>query len=66
MRNPFDDLGKPKLENPRGELVEGAFSCQERGCYSTVTEARYLAEVKVLTWICKEEHINKIEGFTLV
>lgn len=65
MRNPFDELGKPRLENPRGEEVEGAFSCQERGCYNVAHEARYLREVKTLTWICKDEHISKIEGFVI-
>lgn len=65
MRNPFEDLGKPRLENPEGEEVGGAFSCQERGCYSTVNTARYLEEVQVLTWKCEQDHINKIEGFQI-
>lgn len=65
MRNPFDDLGKARLDNPRGEEVEGAFSCQEYGCYSTVYEARYLEPVKILTWVCAEGHINKIEDFRI-
>ena len=65
MKNPFEDLGKPRLENPQGEEVGGAFSCQEIGCYSTVTTARYLEEVEVLTWQCADGHINKIEGFKI-
>lgn len=65
MRNPFEDLGKPRIENPQGEEVEGAFSCMEDGCYSTVGTARYLEEVKVLTWLCANDHINKIEGFKI-
>lgn len=61
MVNPFKELGKPKLDNPRGEEVGGAFSCQE--CYEVVHEARYLEEIKVLTWICPDGHISKIEDF---
>lgn len=65
MRNPFEEMGRPRLKEPEGEEVTGAFSCQERGCYSTVTTARYLEEVKVLTWKCSEGHISKIEGFVI-
>ena len=65
MTNPFAQLGKPKLDNPRGEEVGGAFSCQERGCWNVATEARYLREIEVLTWICEDEHISKIEGFKI-
>ena len=61
--NPFEELGRPKLENPQGEEVTGAFSCQE--CDDVVTTARYLDEVSVLTWICTEGHISSIEGFNL-
>ena len=65
MRNPYEELFKPELENPQGEDVEGAFSCQERDCFSTVGQAKYLEELRILTWICKENHLNKIEGFNL-
>lgn len=65
MRNPFEDLGKPRLENPQGEEVTGAFSCQERGCYEVARSARYLEEVKLLTWKCSDGHISKIEGFVI-
>lgn len=64
MRNPFLALGKPKLENPAGEEVEGAFSCQEDGCWNVAQEARYLEEIEVLTWKCKDGHISKLKGFT--
>lgn len=63
MSNPFKSLGRPKLENPQGEEVSGAFQCQE--CYETVTTARYLEEVSVLTWKCSADHISKIEGFNI-
>lgn len=65
MRNPFNDLGKPRLEQPQGEEVSGCFSCQERGCYNVVTTARYLEEVKVLTWKCKDGHISEIRDFII-
>lgn len=65
MRNPFEDLGKPKLENPQGEEVGGAFTCQVRDCWSTVSRARYLEEIKVLTWKCEEGHINQVEDFRI-
>lgn len=65
MHNPFEDLGRPRVENPRGEEVEGTFGCQEFGCYENVTVARYLPEVSVLTWECPAGHINKIEGFDI-
>lgn len=65
MINPFDALGLPKSDSPQGEEVEGAFSCQEEGCWNVSKEARYLTEQKVLTWICVDEHISKIEGFIL-
>lgn len=63
MRSPFLELRREPLDNPRGEEVSGAFSCQERGCNSTVSAARYLQEVEILTWECANGHINKIEGF---
>lgn len=65
MKNPFEDLGAPRLENPRGEPCSGVFACQERGCFEATTKARYLREVKVLTWVCPVGHINKIEGFNI-
>ncbi len=65
MRNPFEEIMQPRLDNPRGEEVEGSFSCQEAGCYGCAHEARYLHEVKILTWECPDGHINKIEGFKL-
>lgn len=63
MRSPFLELRREPLDNPQGEEVSGAFSCQDRGCTSTVSTARYLQEVKILTWECANGHINKIEGF---
>lgn len=66
MRNPFEDLSVPRLENPEGEEVEGQFSCQERGCYEVAREARYLEELKILTWACKYGHVSKIEGYEFV
>jgi hypothetical protein len=65
MKNPFEDLGKKRLSDPEGEECEGAFSCQEKGCYDTVGEARYLREIKVLTWECNNGHINKIKDFVI-
>ena len=63
MRSPFDDLGKPRVENPEGEEVGGTFFCQERGCYEVVRIARYIGEAQVLTWKCKNDHISKMEDF---
>lgn len=65
MHNPFEDLGKPRLENPQGEEVEGQFSCQEHGCRNFNKVARFIAEAKVLTWQCEDGHISKIEGFDI-
>ena len=65
MRNPFAELGKPTVENPRGELIEGQFTCMEEGCWKVVKEARYITEVKLLTWVCPNEHVSKIEGMNL-
>lgn len=65
FRNPFEILNRPRLENPQGEEVEGAFTCQERGCWDTVHTARYLEEVKLLTWKCSNGHYSKIEGFEI-
>lgn len=65
MINPFSSLGLPDKNNPRGELVEGQFSCQERECFNIVKEARYLEEARMLTWICAEGHVSKIEGFII-
>lgn len=63
MRFTYGELLAPVLANPQGELVEGAFTCQERDCWLVVHEARYLEEVNVLTWICPEKHISKVEDF---
>lgn len=62
LRNPYEDLFDKVDE---GDEVGGAFTCQERDCWSTVTTARYLSRVKILTWICENDHISKIEGFEL-
>lgn len=63
MRNPFDDLGKPRVEQPQGEEIEGTLFCQERGCHEVCTTGRYIKEASVLTWQCREGHISKMEGF---
>ena len=65
MINPFESIGLPDKENPKGELVEGQFTCQEEDCCKVCKEARYLTEAQVLTWICVDGHISKIEGFKL-
>lgn len=62
MRNPFEELAKPK-EEEFYEEVEGSFACQEPGCFSTVTEAKLFEGKQLLSWICSNDHINKIEGF---
>jgi hypothetical protein len=63
MINPFLELKGKKVKQPSGEIVEGTFWCQEHGCYSVVTEAKYLDELGILSWECRKGHINKIEGF---
>ena len=65
MRNPYEDLFAPVLDNPKGEEVTGAFTCQEQDCWNTVKTARYLEELKVLTWKCSNGHINEIREFNL-
>lgn len=65
MINPFSSLGMPDKTNPQGEEVEGQFSCQETDCWRISKEARYLNESKILTWICEEGHISKIEDFII-
>lgn len=52
MRSPFDDLGKTRLNEPEGEIVTGAFTCSKKDCWAVATEARYLGEVKTVSWIC--------------
>lgn len=65
MGNPFMRLGEPRLENPKGEEVTGAFSCQEDDCYEVASTARYLEEVSMLTWKCKDGHMSRLEDFNL-
>ena len=65
MRNPFDTLGKPKIDNPQGEEVGGMFSCQEVDCYEASTTARYIEEASLLTWMPKCGHVNKIKDFVI-
>lgn len=65
MRNPYKELFKPVLENPDGEPVTGAFTCQEDDCWSTVKDAKYIEEIKVLTWKCSKGHISKLEDYIL-
>jgi hypothetical protein len=59
VRSPFDDLGKKREPKTEGELVEGAFSCQEGDCHYVVTEARYLTANKLITWQCPDGHLSK-------
>jgi hypothetical protein len=60
MRSPFDELGMPKLQERTGEEITGAFSCQEDGCWDVQTTARYISEIKTVTWQCKFGHISKV------
>lgn len=63
FRNPFTELGRKRLQKPKGEEVEGTFVCQT--CYAQSHEARYLEEISVLTWVCPNEHTNKVEDFSI-
>ena len=63
FRDPFDDLAKPRVENPQGEEIDGTFFCQERGCYGAATTGRYIKEASLLTWKCENGHISKMEDF---
>jgi hypothetical protein len=64
FRNPFVDLGKPRLDAD-GEEVEGAFSCQVIGCYEVARDAKFYPTTKLLVWTCKDGHDSKIEGFEI-
>jgi hypothetical protein len=64
MINPFTEIRRSKrFKEPLTEEVEGTFWCQQDGCYSVVTQAKYLSDLNILSWECRRGHINKIEGF---
>lgn len=63
MTNPFKSLGKPAPQDVGREEVEGAFSCQEEGCWNVAHAAVYFDSESLLTWKCQDNHISKIEGF---
>jgi hypothetical protein len=65
LPNLFNSLGDKKQRFPKGEEVEGTFSCQKRGCYERATVATYFDKEKLITWKCPEGHINSIEDFRL-
>jgi hypothetical protein len=60
MRSPFDEIGKKREPVSEGELVEGAFTCQEGDCLKVVGEARYLTANHLVTWICPDGHFSKV------
>lgn len=53
----------PQPPEPEYEIATGQFTCQERGCWECVREAKYIEEINTLTWICPEGHISRIENF---
>lgn len=53
MRSPFNDLGKTHIQDSHGEPVGGAFSCQEYGCMSIVTEATYFDDLQAIIYVCE-------------
>jgi len=62
--SPFDSLGENiKAANAQWELWTGAFSCEEKDCFGVATEAKYFPKEKLLTWMCPEGHIGKIEDY---
>ena len=63
--NVYRQIAQRELQNPKGNEVSGTFFCQEQGCDSATNEARYLPELKVLTWKPDCGHIGTIEGYTL-
>lgn len=65
MNNPYVKMQTPTIANPQGEEVSGTFFCQEKGCDGVAIEARYIPEVKVLTWKPNCEHVGVIEGYVL-
>lgn len=62
MTNPFEALGKPRVDNVTYDEWGGMFECQHFRCRSIVEVAKYLKKEKILTWVCGDGHINKIEG----
>ena len=62
MQNPFEGLGKPREDNTDYDEWGGSFECSAPRCRSTVEVAKYIKKVKVLTWVCGNGHVNKLEG----
>jgi len=65
--NPFANLGndKPKTLPQNYEEVGGAFTCQSIGCWDVVHEAKYFDMEHLLTWKCKQGHINHVQDIVL-
>lgn len=61
MKNPFENLSGEEPQQVEFEMVSGCFDCQD--CFDKVYEAKYIEGVNVLTWICGQGHISKIEDF---
>lgn len=61
MPNPFEALGKPRVDNVSYDEWGGMFECQHFRCRSIVDVAKYYNKQKLLTWECTEGHVNKIE-----
>ena len=65
MSNPFAEmLKRPKAEDLAYDEWGGQFSCQERYCDGWANVARYFPKAKLLTWVCQEDHISKIDNIS--
>lgn len=65
MHNPFDDLGKPRLNTDDGEDISGNFSCQTFGCFEHCTDAKFKPDTGQLTWVCADGHVSQIKNFRI-
>ena len=60
--NPFEALGNSRPKKTDYDEWGGMFECQHFRCRSIVDLAKYYKKDKLLTWVCGEGHVNKIEG----
>lgn len=63
MRNPFEQVAKPKPQEQYFDVEESRLGC--KSCGEVVTEGKWYPVGKILVWSCSKGHESKIEGIDL-
>lgn len=67
MPNPFKELKRQFLlqqfDEQGWEEVDGPMQCQDRECRAVAAAGKYSKELKLVTWMCPNGHVSKMENY---